>query len=244
MKRIVFAVVVFVLTGVVGAKAQEFVVCADVVSSYVWRGQYLGGAAIQPGVGFSAAGFSIGAWGSVDIVNSFSAKEVDLTVGYEIAGLSVGITDYYIVNQGGSTDEAGEVVPRPGYFNYSKAGGTGHTFEANIVYGLPFESFPLTLAWNTNFAGTDGVNGDGETAYSSYFEVLYPFTVKDVSLGAVVGLVPWGTSFYGTERLNVTKVSLRASKKLKIGDFALPVFTQLIVNPCAEDAFLVFGVSF
>ncbi|MDR2682729.1 MAG: hypothetical protein LBB64_02575, partial [Dysgonamonadaceae bacterium] len=61
---------------------------------------------------------------------------------------------------------------------------------------------------------------------------------------AALGLVPWGTSFYGTESLNVTNLSLKATKELKIADFALPVFAQFVVNPRTEDAFLVLGISF
>ncbi|GHT88145.1 hypothetical protein FACS189474_2830 [Bacteroidia bacterium] len=237
MKKVVLTIVVFLC--VFGAKAQEFSVGADVVSSYVWRGQYLGGASIQPGVGFSAGGFSIGAWGSTDIVNLASAKEFDLSVGYEISGFSVGITDYWIVPQ----DEN-----RSRYFNYDKDNGTAHTFEATIGYTLPVESFPLSLSWSTNFAGTDGVKLDGEeekTAYSSYFEASYPFSVKDIALTAAIGLTPWETSAYGANGFSVLNISLAAAKEIKITDsFSLPVFGQIVVNPRSEDAFLVIGISF
>jgi hypothetical protein len=233
MKKIVLAI--GLLMCVFGVKAQEVSVGADVVSSYVWRGQYLGGASIQPGVGFSTGGFSIGAWGSTDIVNLAGLKEFDLSVGYEISGVSLGITDYWIVSQGEG----------PRYFNYDKDKGTAHTFEVTIGYTLPVESFPLSLSWSTNFAGSDGVKSNDKTAYSSYFEASYPFSVKDISLDAAIGLTPWETSFYGASGFSVLNVSLKAAKEIKITDsFSLPVFGQVVVNPRTEDAFLVIGISF
>jgi hypothetical protein len=134
---------------------------------------------------------------------------------------------------------------RPRYFNYDKDNGTAHTFEATIGYTLPVESFPLSLSWSTNFAGTDGVKSNGKTAYSSYFEASYPFSVKDISLDAAIGLTPWETSFYGANGFSVLNVSLKAAKEIKITDsFSLPVFGQVVVNPRTEDAFLVVGISF
>jgi hypothetical protein len=246
MKKIVLAIAV--LMSVAGVKAQEFSAGADVVSSYVWRGQYLDGVSVQPSLGFSYAGLSIGAWGSTGLSTLGSViipdeatipvyyKEFDLSIGYEIAGISVGITDYYIAPQGSA-----------GYFNYDADKGTAHTFEATIGYTLPIEKLPLSLSWSTNFAGADGVNNDGKTAYSSYFEVAYPFSVKDISLTATVGVSPWATSFYGNSTesgFNVINLALTASKDIKIGDFTIPAFAQIVVNPRAEDAFLVFGMSF
>jgi len=235
MKKVFLTLAVMISALVANAQESEFSIGADVVSSYVWRGQYLGGAAVQPGVGYSIGGLSVGAWGSVNIVNPVDSKEFDLAVSYTVAGLTVGITDYYIVSQ---TDL------RPSYFNYSTDKGTAHTFELNLGYTLPVESLPLSLSWNTNFAGADGIKSNGKTAYSSYFEVSYPFTVGGVSLDAAVGLTPWETSFYGANGFSVINTALKASKEIKIADFTLPAFGQIVINPRTEDAFLVFGLSF
>ncbi|MDR1738866.1 MAG: hypothetical protein LBR66_08650 [Candidatus Symbiothrix sp.] len=240
MKKMFLVVAAATVMCINGAKAQEFSVGADVVSSYVWRGQHLGGLSIQPSLGFSVAGLSIGAWGSTDIINGFTtlpgySKELDLSIGYEIAGLTVGITDYFITPGGVS------------YFNYSADEGTAHTFELNLGYTLPIEKLPLSLSWNTNFAGAVGLNNEGEDAYASYFEVSYPFAVKDVSLTAALGLTPWANTSYGNigdSGFNVINLALTASKELKLGSFSIPVFGQLVINPRAEDIFLVFGASF
>ena len=46
------------VSGITDAKAQEFAVQGDIVSSYVWRGMYQGGgAAFQPTLGFGFDNF-------------------------------------------------------------------------------------------------------------------------------------------------------------------------------------------
>jgi hypothetical protein len=101
------------------------------------------------------------------------------------------------------------------------------------------------LSWNTVFSGTDGVNGKGEKAYSTYVEASYPFAIKDVALDASAGFSPWATTFYGANGFSVVNVGLKASKEVKITDqFTLPLFGQFIVNPRTEDTFLVVGVTF
>ena len=75
----------------------EASVGADLVSGYIWRGQNLGGVSVQPSLGISYKGLSLGAWGSVGI-ESKDAKEFDLTLGYSIGGFNVSITDYWFDN--------------------------------------------------------------------------------------------------------------------------------------------------
>jgi hypothetical protein len=238
MKKLILTTVlaVFVFT----TKAQDktnglnFSVGADVVSSYIWRGDYLSAAGIQPHIGLDIAGFSIGAWGSTDFTGAAS-KEVDFTIGYEITGLSLAVTDYWIVNQ----DDGNR------YFNYDDKKGSAHVFEAALGYTLPVQSFPLSLSWNTVFAGADGVNGKGKKAFSTYIEASCPFAIKEVALDAAIGLSPWETSFYTSNSFSVVNISLKACREIRITEnFALPLFGQLIVNPRSEDTFLVVGVTF
>jgi hypothetical protein len=159
-------------------------------------------------------------------------KEVDFTLGYEVAGLSLAITDYWA---------AGQYAYK--YLLYDSHR-TAHTFEFTVGYTLPVKSFPLSLSWNTFFAGSDAVKSDnGKRAYSSYFEATYPFSVKSVSLEAGLGLTPWEGAF--ASDFSVINLSLKASKEIKITDsFSLPLFGQLIANPRSEDIFFVVGVSF
>ena len=100
---------------------------ADVVSKYIWRGQDLGGASIQPSVSVAYKGLSLTAWGSVGF-DKEDDKEIDLTLAYETGNFSVSVTDYW-------------------YPEYS----SDHTFEAQIGYDFGF----MGVNWYTNFSGDD-----------------------------------------------------------------------------------------
>ncbi|MDR1370380.1 MAG: hypothetical protein LBJ72_09710 [Dysgonamonadaceae bacterium] len=201
---------------------------ADLVSSYVWRGAYQTSASVQASMGLSIAGFSLSAWGSVPF--SGIAKEVDFTIGYEVAGFSVAITDYWW---------AGEDAYK--YFTYD-ARQTEHHFEGSLSYSLPVEKFPLALSWNTLFAGEDYYKADGKRAYSSYVTAAYPFKIKSTGLEAEIGITPWKGMY--ADGFTVVSVGIKARKEIRITDgFSLPVFGQVLANPKSQDVFFVFGLS-
>jgi len=113
-------------------------------------------------------------------------------------------------------------------------------FEANIGYDFGFAS----VQWFTNFSGNDGLNKDGKRAYSSYAEVAVPFKLATVDWTATAGAVPFATDFYGTTGFAVTNVSLRADKEIKVTDsFSIPIFGQVVGNPCSQKAYLVLGIT-
>ena len=230
MKKI-FSIAIMIFTIVANVSAEvETTVGADVVSRYIWRGCDLGEAAIQPSLGVSAAGFDLSLWGSTGIVSAADTKEFDITLSYGIAGLSVGVTDYWF-----------NVGPEPygRYFKYEE-GATNHVFEAFLGYDLEFAS----ITWNTNFAGND-YKDDGDRAFSSYCEVAAPFSAGGADWTACIGFVPTESPLYGTDGFAVTNISLTATKALEITDrFSLPISAGLTLNPCSESAFFVFGISF
>ena len=211
-------------------KAVETTVSADLVSGYVWRGLDLGSVAVQPTLGIGWKGLSLSAWGSYALVDANDTKELDLTLGYSIGKLNLGVTDYWF-NVGAE--------PEGRYFKY-KAHGTNHLFEANVGYDFGFAS----LQWFTNFAGNDGLNKDGKRAYSSYVEANIPFRVAGVDWTGTVGVVPYVTDLYDASGFAVTNLSLRATKEIKVtNSFSLPVFGQVTANPRSEKAYLVFGFT-
>ena len=54
-----------------------------------------------------------------------------------------------------------------------------------------------------------------------------------------------GDAWYASGGSGIVNMSFSGSKEIQISDsFALPVFGSFILNPDAEAAFLVFGVSF
>jgi hypothetical protein len=92
------------------------------------------------------------------------------------------------------------------------------------------------------FAGADKKAGEDKNNYSTYIEVSFPFTIKEVNLSAGIGGTP-GEGLYA-DQASVVNISLKASKEIKITDsFSLPVFGQIILNPNQEDVFFVFGFS-
>ena len=233
MKKIVLFAMGLVLGGTTLAQNEEKVetiISGDIVSSYIWRGQDLGSAAIQPTLGVGYRGLSLTAWGSYGLTNSNDVKEFDLTLAYSIGGLNIGVTDYWF--------DAG-LDPDNRYFKYD-AHGTNHLFEANIGYDFGIAS----LQWFTNFAGNDGVNNDGKRAYSSYVEAAFPFKLSSIEWTATAGAVPFATTFYGTSGFAVTNLSLRATKEIKVTDtFSIPIFGQVTTNPCSQKAYLVLGLT-
>ena len=224
------------VSGITDAKAQEFAVQGDIVSSYVWRGMYQGGgAAFQPTLGFGFDNFSVTAWGSTNF--SGGNKELDLTLAYKFgkAGPTLTVADLWWEGEGAYK-----------YFNF-KSHETAHHFEAGLAYTLPVEKFPLSIAWYTMFAGADK-DGKGRQNYSSYVELNYPFSVKSVDLNLTCGFLPYeaGVGVYGVPNSGfaVTNVALKGITEIKITDsFSIPVFAQAIWNPRMEDAHLVFGVT-
>ena len=228
-----FVLGLMLLCGATSIEAQDEVettVGTDVVSSYIWRGQDLGSAALQPTLGIGYKGLSLTAWGSYGIADPTDTKEFDLTLAYTIGSLNIGVTDYWF-NSG--------LDPENRYFKYD-AHGTNHVFEANIGYDFGFAS----VQWFTNFSGNDGLNKDGKRAYSSYAEVAVPFKLATVDWTATAGAVPFATDFYGTTGFAVTNVSLRADKEIKVTDsFSIPIFGQVVGNPCSQKAYLVLGIT-
>ena len=208
----------------------ETTVGADFVNQYIWRGQDLGDVSLQPTLGIGYKGLSLTAWGSVGLSDFLDTKEFDLTLAYTVGGFNIGITDYWF--------DAG-LDPEGRYFKYD-AHGTNHVFEANVGYDFGFAS----LQAFTNFAGNDGTNKDGERAYSTYVELAAPFKLATVDWNAALGVVPFATTSYGTTGFAVTNVSLKATKDIKVTDsFSIPVFGQVVANPCSQNAYLVFGFT-
>ena len=207
----------------------ETTVAADVVNQYIWRGQELGAASLQPTLGIAYKGFSLTAWRSVGLSEPSDTKEFDLTAAYSIEGFNIGITDYWFNS------------PNDRYFAY-EAHKTSHVFEANVGYDFGVAS----LQWYTNFAGADGVRRSGSRAYSSYFELNAPFALGGIDWNATVGAVPTKTDFYADceNGFAVTNVSLKATKDIKITDtFSVPVFAAVNANPSTQKAYFVFGLT-
>lgn len=233
MRKIILFAMGLMLSSVTLAQEEEkveTVLSGDFVSSYIWRGQDLGSVAVQPTFGVGYKGLSLTAWGSYGLANKDDVKEFDLTLGYTIGGLNIGVTDYWF-SEG--------LDPDGRYFKYD-AHGTNHVVEANVGYDFG----RVALQWYTNLTGNDGTNKNGKRAYSSYFEASVPFRLASVDWTATAGAVPYATTSYGTTGFAVTNLSLRATKEIRVTDsFSIPIFGQLTGNPCSQKAYLVLGFT-
>ena len=188
---------------------------ADLVSSYVWRGTQFGsGAHIQPYMDLGSGNLTGGVWGSFPTSAKGGGNELDLWVSYDFGPLALTVTNYTFPSEGGVYAD-GE-----GLFN-------GDYTE---------------LAASTSIMGVDLSAG-----YFTEVEALY--VELGFSTGAVDIAFRYGDDqadgFYAGGGSGLVNMSFSGSKDIQISDnYALPVFGSFILNPEAETAFLVFGISF
>ena len=211
----------------------EATVGADLVSNYIWRGQDLGSAAVQPTLGVAYKGFSVEAWGNYGIADPDDMKEMDLTLSYEVGGFRFALVDYFYM---GDIDE-----DRSEKFFMFESHRTVHEFEAAVGYDFGV----FSASWNTIFAGNDGVNRSGKRAYSSYVEVAAPFIFGGLEWEAAVGAVPFMTSYYDdVTGFSVINTSLKATKEINITPtFSVPLYGVLTANPSSGHLYFTVGLS-
>lgn len=207
----------------------------DFVSSYIWRGQDLGGASVQPSISINYKGLSVEAWGSIGFSKE-DDKELDLTVGYHTGGFSISVTDYW---------NSGEY----GYFHYGSHN-TSHTFEGQIGYDFGV----IDINWYTNFAGDMGCNSNDKRAYASYLSLSAPFRLGGIDWSAELGATLWendyytGGDSYEKEMINgfaICDISISASKEISITPtFSLPLSAKITCNPATEGVFFTAGICF
>jgi hypothetical protein len=188
---------------------------ADLVSSYVWRGTQFGsGAHIQPYMDLGSGNLTGGVWGSFPTSAKGGGNELDLWVSYDFGLLALTVTNYTFPNEGGVYAD-GE-----GLFN-------GDYTE---------------LAASTSIMGVDLSAGYFTEVEALYVELGFSTGAVDIALG-------YGDDqadgFYAGGGSGLVNMSFSGSKDIQISDnYALPVFGSFIINPEAETAFLVFGISF
>lgn len=253
MKKIL-SVFLIAFCAVFTAKAEvefEYEVGAEAVSSYLWRGQYLGGLSFQPNatVGFAGehTSMQVGAWGSVGASDwKFSSlknedpknrtqfvPEVDIVGSFSFYGITLGFTHYYYCDGGN-------------FFGWKKA--TEWESEewsrstTEVQFGLDCSEFlpeehNLYANWYTMVAGNDFKYDENDEIagnnYSSYLELGYDYTFDDLglTLGATIGMVPWTSDYYGIEGFAVKNLSLRVDKEWEMDVCTLSIFAQGMIDP-------------
>lgn len=232
MKKI-YAFVLAALLSVGSAMAQaEFTwnVSADVVSAYLWRGQYCGGLSLQPDVsiGYKSkhTSLSVGAWGNVGMSDwkfekgtTYFVPELDLYFDFAFFGVHVGATHYYYFD--GS----------PFLARFNNPTGTSQT-EINFGYHFADElDFGLYIDGNVMILGDDGelIPSLSSTYFkrhfSTYIEVGYEVELPhDMTLTPALGFTPNLYSIYADQawdswaNTGFTNLSLRFDKSWEVAD--------------------------
>ena len=187
---------------------------ADLVSSYVWRGTQFGsGAHVQPYMDLGSGNLTGGVWGSFPTSAKGGGNELDLWVSYDFGPLALTVTNYTFPGEGGVYADS------EGLFN-------GDYTE---------------LAASTSIMGVDLSAGYFTEVEALYVELGFSTRAVDIAFG-------YGDDqadgFYAGGGSGLVNMSFSGSKDIQISDnYALPVFGSFIINPEAETAFFVFGIS-
>ena len=214
-----------------------FEVGADLVSSYLWRGQNLGGISIQPMVSLDWKGLYVSGWANIGADNwSFEElnPELDITIGYDNFGLAVDLTHLYYFD--------GDPYFGKGGFKAQEQT-TGSTMEvhAGLHLGDLFEKFPLSLDWYTTVYGDDcyqDEKGEWHRAWSTYIQVGYQFELPlGMTLDTRVGLTPWRGmySFYeevweDAKTVAINNINLRLQREFELKHIYLGVWGEMMLN--------------
>ena len=219
---------------------------AEIVSAYIWRGQYNGGLSFQPDaeVGFNAMDdaieFRAGVWANIGASdwgfrknlpyvddynpNTYFVPEVDFMAHVTAYGASLGYNAYYYCNDG--SDHTSEL-----WFGYNFS----HFFG---------EKAGAYINWYTTVGGGGDLKPETDLkqiaqgqlerqAFSTYIELGYDYTFEEIglTLGAQIGLSPWESPIYGNETFACTNLSLKVNKEWEFEHVTLDVFALGSLNP-------------
>lgn len=220
---------------------------AELVSAYIWRGQYNGGLSFQPDVEIGYDGeltsFRFGVWGSVGASdwafrkglpkdddynpNTYFIPEMDLMLNFQVAGLMIGATHYYYF--GGSP-----------FFNWGQfdpVDGSKGTSQTEVTIGYDFRDkceLPLSITWNTMVAGDDLIekeDGTYKRAFSTYIEAKYDQPLPmEMTLSLALGISPWASNVYNNEHFAVNNISAKLNKEWEFDACTLDLYVLGSIN--------------
>lgn len=217
---------------------------AELVSAYLWRGQYSGGLSFQPTatIGFEGehTSLQVGAWGTLGASDwcfnsdTYFVPEVDIIASFSCYGVTFDFTHLYFF--GGSP-----------FFCWTEKSlqNENASSQTEVMAGYNFGDLldiPLYFKWGTVVAGVDDVydedangnpvEGTEKRAWSSYLEIGYDAELPfDITLNAHVGMSPWKSFLYDNEKFAVINVGARLEKSFEFNHCSLSVFAEGSINP-------------
>ena len=216
---------------------------ADIMSRYIWRGLNPGGSSpsIQPTLELTTGSFTLGSWGAFSISDGLTVQETDLYLSYTLKeAFTITVTDYFLPD---------EALTNNNYFEYNPDK-TGHILEVSASFNGT-EKIPFNLLAAVNIWGADARRANGDLQHSAYLELGYNGSCRNTDYNLFMGFTPNSpdiekgeSGFYGPYA-GMINLGITVNRDIAINDkFSLPVSTSFIINPQAENIFLVFGISF
>ena len=218
---------------------------ADLVSSYLWRGQNLGGLSLQPSVTLGWNGLYLCTWANIGADNWKFQKlnpELDITIGYDNYGVQLDLTHLYYFYGTHYFKGLGDAYNNDE--NY-----TSMELHAGINIGEWAKKVPLSIDWYTTVLGYDPIldekeepvlneNGNTKRAYSTYIQVGYDITLPlDIILGIKVGFTPWQGMYSdysevwkNGQTIGINNIQLRAEREFELKGICLNVWGEAMFN--------------
>jgi hypothetical protein len=216
----------------------SFEIGADLVSAYLWRGQYIGGLSIQPSVCLYWKGLYVSGWGNIGADNWIFENlnpEIDVTIGYDNYGVQLDLTHLYYFG--------GESYFPKGGFKVIPTDESSSSIEAHAGFHLGdlVEVAPLSIDWYTTIYGTDyyiNENGNAQRAWSTYIEVGYDFNLPlGLILGTKIGITPWKGYYSNYEdvwtnakTVAINNFNLKLSRDFELKGITLGVWGECMLN--------------
>ncbi|GAE16688.1 hypothetical protein IX307_002910 [Bacteroides pyogenes] len=176
--------------------------------------------------------FTFGLWGGGSFNSDF--KEFDYYASFQYGGFGIAVWDIYNFSPGATYNNRQ-------VFKYS-ARETGHFIDVALSYQFQ-QKFPLKITWATVVFGRDRGVMNEKNLYSTYVSLDYPVVrnkIVDVDLG-IAGAFALDkesgsdANFYA-DNPGIVNVNMTVSKKLKFGNYVLPVSAMAMWNPARNEA--------
>ncbi|TLX75312.1 hypothetical protein E9993_10465 [Labilibacter sediminis] len=232
--RINILLLLFALTQLTQAQEPKATIDfgGELTNRYVWRGLNLTRSpGVHPYIELTTGNWLFGTWGTYTFEKS-PYQEVDLYVSYTAGIFNFTLFDYFVASD--------SLMVNGNYFDYSSLD-SPHAIEAILtISDIP--DLPITFTAATFIFGND-YNSEGDRAFSTYLELGYDFAIGDQPLYTFAGVTTHEGLY--ADGFKCTNIGLSTSKDFTITEnLSIPLTASLILNPDAENLFLILGLSF
>jgi len=203
-----------------------------IASRYYWRGLNLSSSPVfQPTMAYTYKGFTVGSWASFTFAKE-DFQEVDMFLSYNKKFFTITFNDYFYFKD--------SLNYTNNYFDWNKKT-TSHLLEGNVEFSnIP--NIPFSVLAGVILYGADK-NNDGDSNFSSYIELRYNFSIKNIDTKLFAGFTPFEGLY--ASGFNFVNIGLSAVKEIKVTDkFSFPISTTFSVNPAKEKVYFIVGLSF